>query len=71
MSVRKTQHHRGKRLVGVAATISVALGLTAYAVPPAMARTQAPVVKADPVSVSFTLEGCRNDGTITLPIGGL
>src|SRR5262245_6495179 len=24
----------------------------------------------DPSSVSFTLEGCRNDGTITLPIGG-
>ncbi|WP_139556012.1 hypothetical protein [Methylotetracoccus oryzae] len=24
----------------------------------------------DPDGVSFTLEGCRNDGTITLPIGG-
>lgn len=55
----------------VAAALAVVVGLTAQATPAALARTQGPVIQADPDSVAFTLEGCRNDGTITLPIGGV
>jgi hypothetical protein len=62
-SKRKTITWRpGRKTLGVIGLI-VLLGLLAFTVSLAMAT-------ADPDSVSFTLEGCRNDGTITLPIGG-
>src|SRR3954447_23311465 len=34
-----------------------------------VARTDVARAAADPVAVNFTLEGCRNDGTIVLPNG--
>lgn len=44
--------------VGAGAVLAAALPAAA----PAMAARQS-VPKADPTAVSFTLEGCRNDGT--------
>src|SRR5512140_1103721 len=48
------------KLIGVTTAVMLALVLTASV---ALAFTQSNFI-------SFTLEGCRNDGTITLPIGG-
>ena len=50
-------------LIGSVAVVASALPATTQA----MAAPNAQVT-AEPSGVSFTLEGCRNDGTITLPI---
>jgi hypothetical protein len=76
----KTASNGAKRGRGVTAAfgaIAVALLLTASAAglptrgsaPSAVSATTA-ALAADPDHINFTLEGCRNDGSITLPIGG-
>ena len=57
---------RTTRAVSILSALAVGLGLAGPAIPAAMAA-RAPAPAADPTSVSFTLEGCRNDGTIALP----
>jgi len=60
---------RMSRGLSVVTTLAVGLGLAGPALPAAQAA-RAPQPAGDPTSVSFTLEGCRNDGTIALPDAG-
>ncbi|HET7486612.1 MAG TPA: hypothetical protein VFJ85_01690 [Acidimicrobiales bacterium] len=55
---------RTRRRLGV---LVASLGILATMAPAMLAS---PAAAADPQQVSFTLEGCRNDGSIVLPIGG-
>jgi uncharacterized repeat protein (TIGR01451 family) len=52
--------------------ILATLGLSLGVLPAVLmaTATSAAAATADPSSVNFTLEGCRNDGTITLPDSG-
>ena len=54
------------RITSAGAALAVVAGLCAPAVP-AVAATRGPTPQADPASVAFTLEGCSNDGGISLP----
>ena len=49
-------------LIGSVAVVASALPATTQAIAAPKAQ-----VTAEPSGVSFTLEGCRNDGSITLP----
>jgi uncharacterized repeat protein (TIGR01451 family) len=58
---------RRKHAVALLATLGLGLGV----LPGVLMATAAPAgATADPSGVSFTLQGCRNDGSIKLPIGG-
>jgi uncharacterized repeat protein (TIGR01451 family) len=54
------------RLKGRFVALNMVLALMAVLVPTALI----PAGAAEPTSVSFTLEGCRNNGNISLPING-
>lgn len=58
------------RAVVALSALAVVVGLTSQGVPAATAAPRPSAPTANPVSVSFTLEGCRNDGTIVLPNSG-
>jgi hypothetical protein len=60
-----------RTLCSRAISLATAAGLTLLVSPAMTVLTAAPARAAtgDPSGVSFTLEGCRNDGTITLPNG--
>ena len=60
---------RWARITTAGAALAVVAGLCAPAVP-AAAATRGPTPQAVPDAVAFTLEGCRNDGTVTLPAVG-
>ncbi|MFM9134187.1 MAG: hypothetical protein ACKOT0_01915 [bacterium] len=60
---------RPTRAVSILSALAVGVGLAGPAKPAAVAA-RAPAPAADPTSVSFTLEGCRTDGTIALPDAG-
>jgi uncharacterized repeat protein (TIGR01451 family) len=58
---------RRRRAVALLATLALSLGVLPGAL---MATATSAAATADPSGVSFTLQGCRNDGTIKLPING-
>ncbi|MFM1966229.1 MAG: hypothetical protein RL134_1954 [Actinomycetota bacterium] len=73
MSSLEATRVRGRWVRGLAALAAVALTIgvgpgaaSALAAPKPKPNEQ---IQAEPAGVSFTLEGCRNDGTITLPNG--
>ena len=55
------------RMATAGAALAVVAGLCAPAVPALAAPKPSAPAAGDPSSVAFTLEGCRNDGTVTLP----
>ena len=55
------------RSLGLITSLAVILGVLAQAVPASQAAPKPSAPAADPTAVAFTLEGCRNDGTISLP----
>jgi uncharacterized repeat protein (TIGR01451 family) len=73
MSSREELPRRNHWVNGLAAMAAVAL--TIGVGPGAASALAAPkpspdaTIEAQPAQVSFTLEGCRNDGTVTLPNG--
>ena len=57
------------RIATAGAALAVVAGLCAPAVPALAAPKPSAPAAGDPSSVAFTLEGCRNDGGISLPNG--
>lgn len=64
-----TPPRRGKRFVVAATVVSVLAGPLAIGIASPAGAAPAVTTAGDPTAVSFTLEGCRNDGTIVLPNG--
>src|SRR5215468_4123145 len=67
MGYRRSHRPFKAALAGIA---TLALGLGVLPGVLMATATSAAAATADPSGVSFTLEGCNNDGSIKLPIGG-
>src|SRR5215468_3914944 len=67
MGYRRFHRPFAKALTGIA-TLGLVLGVLPGVL--MATATSAAAATADPDGVSFTIQGCRNTGSITLPIGG-